>query len=384
MFTGVRLRLARAVFLVGLLGLISFSGAAGASADPKPYPPPPPDRDRLRHPRTSVRATRAPVRVTATPSSRWRTARPRTLGRERLRTARQPRTAPSWCVPRATRPPILLHLRHWQCSPRPWWLSRCWPEVCSSSPSAAVSASERRLAWLPRPLVSLATCRRRRIGHCGVRIAAGSRRTNTALPDARHTLPSHPARRRPVDRGHRSSRPAAPAACSCRPRPIAHRCPFRAGREARRLAAAVRTETTDAHELVSGPAWWVGANLPFVGTPLASTRAVAGAVHIVGTKVVPAVAALTHQLPDPRRYAATQRWTRTLSRRCVLISTRRRVAGRAAVRTAQSASPSTWLSPVDRGRAADGRRIAAARRTAHRDPPGRRRRRADAGRGRPS
>lgn len=42
MSTSVRLRLSVVVFLLGLLGLISFSGATGAFAKPKPYPPPVP------------------------------------------------------------------------------------------------------------------------------------------------------------------------------------------------------------------------------------------------------------------------------------------------------------------------------------------------------
>lgn len=120
--------------------------------------------------------------------------------------------------------------------------------------------------------------------------------------------------------------------------------------EVSRLAGAVRAETADAHELVSGPAWWVGANLPFVGAPLASTRAVAGAVHVVGTRVVPAVAALTHQLPDlAGRGNATMNGNGLATLRREFD--RAESAGRAAAQEARSASPSTWLPTVDRGRA---------------------------------
>ena len=62
--------------------------------------------------------------------------------------------------------------------------------------------------------------------------------------------------------------------------------------QARWLAGHIREQADSAHSLVSGPAWWVAANLPYIGEPLQTSRTIAAAVHSVGTDALPAVVQL--------------------------------------------------------------------------------------------
>jgi hypothetical protein len=70
--------------------------------------------------------------------------------------------------------------------------------------------------------------------------------------------------------------------------------------DARRLADRIRDESTRAHALTTGPAWWVAANLPVVGTPLQTTRTITATAGRIGTEVVPAVVALAEKVSHTR------------------------------------------------------------------------------------
>jgi hypothetical protein len=57
--------------------------------------------------------------------------------------------------------------------------------------------------------------------------------------------------------------------------------------EARLLAQDVASMSQRLDHLTSGPAWWIGSNIPYFGGPLASIRSIASASDEVGSHVVP-------------------------------------------------------------------------------------------------
>ena len=58
---------------------------------------------------------------------------------------------------------------------------------------------------------------------------------------------------------------------------------------ARSLATDIEHQAGDAHQLTSGPAWWVGSNLPALGTPLRTARTVALQADLIGRHALPGV-----------------------------------------------------------------------------------------------
>ncbi len=57
----------------------------------------------------------------------------------------------------------------------------------------------------------------------------------------------------------------------------------------RALTADIAAAARSAHALTSGPAWWVAANIPALGTPLATGRTLARQADVVGHGVLPGV-----------------------------------------------------------------------------------------------
>jgi hypothetical protein len=118
---------------------------------------------------------------------------------------------------------------------------------------------------------------------------------------------------------------------------------------ARALAADIRSNASSAHGLVSGPAWWVAANLPVVGTPLATTRDVAAAADSVGNDVLPGLVTLAGTIHN-----STLRSGSTIN--LPLLQDSVRVVDRAgnaaakAMAAVSGAAHSSWLPPVDHGR----------------------------------
>src|SRR5580765_1624901 len=70
--------------------------------------------------------------------------------------------------------------------------------------------------------------------------------------------------------------------------------------EARRLIGEIRDNAQSAHQLTTGPAWFVGANVPVLGTPLETSRTIAAQVDRISTDVLPAALTLAEQAPHLR------------------------------------------------------------------------------------
>ena len=67
---------------------------------------------------------------------------------------------------------------------------------------------------------------------------------------------------------------------------------------ARALAHDIDTNAQQAHELSTGPAWWVSANIPVLGTPVQTSRTIAEQADRVGRDVLPGVLALADDLTN--------------------------------------------------------------------------------------
>jgi hypothetical protein len=70
--------------------------------------------------------------------------------------------------------------------------------------------------------------------------------------------------------------------------------------DARALAQRITVQTQRAHAVTTGPAWWVAANLPGIGSPLRTTRAIAAAADDIGRNVAPPVVELSEQVAHLR------------------------------------------------------------------------------------
>lgn len=119
--------------------------------------------------------------------------------------------------------------------------------------------------------------------------------------------------------------------------------------EARQLAAGIPAIADRAHDLTSGPAWWVGAHLPFIGKPLDVTRGTMAA----GAKVsgaIPELMQVVAQL-DPTNLRVNGDTVRLgpLERAAPALEDASRTVNEGASDIAALPS-STWLGLVDRGR----------------------------------
>jgi hypothetical protein len=65
------------------------------------------------------------------------------------------------------------------------------------------------------------------------------------------------------------------------------------------LAQDIRHHADVAHWLVSGPAWWVGAHIPYAGVPLKTSRMLATAVHDISYGVIPKLTAISNVVENP-------------------------------------------------------------------------------------
>ncbi len=117
---------------------------------------------------------------------------------------------------------------------------------------------------------------------------------------------------------------------------------------ARALSADVDVKTASAHQLTSGPAWWVSSNIPLVGTPLRTTRVIAQQAHRVGSTTLPGAVNLVRELSRTPRSVTSIDLTPFAKAAPVLDSTARSVH---AARKAISATEPSWLTPVSHGRA---------------------------------
>jgi hypothetical protein len=70
--------------------------------------------------------------------------------------------------------------------------------------------------------------------------------------------------------------------------------------DARRAASGVPVLAEHAHQLTTGPAWWIGANVPYLGRPLHVVRGTISAGTRVGTQSVPTLMKVASSI-DPTR-----------------------------------------------------------------------------------
>jgi hypothetical protein len=116
--------------------------------------------------------------------------------------------------------------------------------------------------------------------------------------------------------------------------------------DARRLAEEISDQAARAHALTTGPAWWVTANLPVLGSPLHTTRVVTAAADRIGG-VVPTVVQLSDEVS--RTHAADSSVDLGPIRRLAPQLHRAALAVRST--TAQvSAAGGSWFGPVSSAR----------------------------------
>jgi hypothetical protein len=117
---------------------------------------------------------------------------------------------------------------------------------------------------------------------------------------------------------------------------------------AHRLAADITAHAARAHELSTGPAWWVSANLPVVGTPLHTARTIAEQADVVGAHVLPAVIDLAQDVADMPHLTKSTIDLRRLASAAPDLHSAAATAHRAA--KAVSATSGSWLGAVSSAR----------------------------------
>lgn len=118
--------------------------------------------------------------------------------------------------------------------------------------------------------------------------------------------------------------------------------------DARLLAKDVASMSDHLDHLTSGPAWWIGSNVPYFGEPLESVRAMAAASHEVGGRVVPLLIRET-VLIDPTSLRVNGDTFRLDPLINALPGLREADAALVKAHKLVSDAPSsTWLSLVDR------------------------------------
>lgn len=117
---------------------------------------------------------------------------------------------------------------------------------------------------------------------------------------------------------------------------------------ARSIAADITRHSARAHELSSGPAWWVTANLPVAGSPLRTARTLATQADRVGTEVLPAVIDLAQDVTDMPRLSNA---SIDLDRLAKAAPALHKAANAAHAATeAVAAAPGSWLGAVSHSR----------------------------------
>jgi hypothetical protein len=117
--------------------------------------------------------------------------------------------------------------------------------------------------------------------------------------------------------------------------------------EARLLAADVADMAHRLDRLTSGPAWWIGSNIPYLGDPLASVRSLASASDEIGSKVVPILTQESERI-DPAALRVRGDTFRLTPLVQALPGLEQADAGLlAAKRRIEDGPSSTWLSAVD-------------------------------------
>ena len=115
--------------------------------------------------------------------------------------------------------------------------------------------------------------------------------------------------------------------------------------DARDIASRAHT----AHGLTTGPAWWVAANIPWIGEPAQVARGLTAQADVLGRDAIPGVIDLADQVSNGSFRTGT---TIDVARLAAAQPTVTRAAGltAGALTQVQSLPDKTWLSSVDRAR----------------------------------
>jgi hypothetical protein len=119
--------------------------------------------------------------------------------------------------------------------------------------------------------------------------------------------------------------------------------------KAESLAQDIRHQADRAQWLVSGPAWWVGAHLPYVGIPLKTSQALASAVHQTTVGVLPELIDISATIENPSLRHGSGVDLALLQR--LQPPTRRAASAVAAASASVAAAPHhSWLASADNAR----------------------------------
>ncbi len=120
--------------------------------------------------------------------------------------------------------------------------------------------------------------------------------------------------------------------------------------DAQVLAKSIPAVAERAHDLTSGPAWWFGAHLPWIGSPLEVARGTTLAGSRIGETALPKLLSVANAL-DPKTLR-TSGDTIKLAPLVSALPTLQQAAKDIDAASALLASlpHSTWISPVDSGR----------------------------------
>ena len=118
--------------------------------------------------------------------------------------------------------------------------------------------------------------------------------------------------------------------------------------KADQLSDDIADRARSAHALTSGPAWWVGAHLPVVGSPLRTGRVISLQADHVGREVLPGVVTIARSVIGPTAFSNSSVNLKPIAAAQPKLH-RASVTAREALASIDRASPS-WLPLVSSGR----------------------------------
>lgn len=117
---------------------------------------------------------------------------------------------------------------------------------------------------------------------------------------------------------------------------------------AHQLAARIQDAAHRAHELTSGPAWWVASNIPVLGSPLHTSRVITTEADTLGHAVLPGVLRLADDIEAMPSTANSRIDLAPLVRADPVLREAARTAHRASSDVAGTSG--SWLGPVSSAR----------------------------------
>jgi hypothetical protein len=126
--------------------------------------------------------------------------------------------------------------------------------------------------------------------------------------------------------------------------------------DAQKLARDIPTMARRAHRLTTGPAWWIGAHIPYLGGPLGAARDMTAAGDELGSAALPALMRVATKI-DPTTLRASGSTIRLAPLAAARPGLARAAASIAAADRSLRGRSGTWLGPVDTRRAELAREI---------------------------